>query len=92
MVGATQMSDSITQRIMRGREAEQRLKDEHLNEIFDNLIERWLGAIVSAKPNQQEEIIEAKRRIDAIAEVRRALKIQLDDGFIALTEQEREDV
>jgi len=82
---------TITQRVQRGREAEDRLKDELLNEIFDGLIEQWLGAIVSAKPNQRGEIYEAKRQIDAISAVRRELRIRMDDGYIAMQEHERDD-
>lgn len=79
---------TLSARIMAGREAEQRLNDEYLNQKFDLLIERWMRAIVSATPSQQDEVLEAKRQIDAIMDVRKALKIDFEDGQLAINEQE----
>ena len=73
---------------MAGREAEQRLNDPYLSEKFDILIERWMHGIITATPNQGDEILEAKRRIDAIMDVRKALKIEMEDGQLAQREQD----
>ena len=82
---------TLSARIMAGREAEQRLNDDYLNRKFDLLIERWMRAIISASPSQQDEVLEAKRQIDAVMDVRKALKIDFEDGQLAINEQEEND-
>ena len=79
---------TIAQRVLEGRESELRLKDEFLNNCFDHLVERWMKGIMSAPPAQQEQILEAKRQIDAITSVRKELKVLMDDGYIAQKESE----
>ena len=81
-------SKTITERIFAGREAELRLNDPYLNEKLEMLAEKWMRGIVSATPSQTEEVLEAKRRIDAITDLRKALKIELDDGELAKQEQD----
>lgn len=82
---------TLTERVLKGRQADQCLNDKVLNEAFDLAIERWLKAIIRAKPIENDAIIEAKRRIDAIQEVRATLKSWVDDGNLALAEQEDGD-
>jgi len=83
----TEFSD----RILRGREAAYRLGDETLNAALDDEIELWMRAIVKATPAQTDDVIEAKRQIDAVQNLRRRLKMWLEDGEAAAIEQEAED-
>lgn len=76
---------------MAGREAEQRLNDDYLNQKFDLMIERWMRAIIAATPNQKEEVFEAKRHLDAIMDIRKSMKIDFEDGQLAINEQEKTD-
>lgn len=76
---------------MAGREAEQRLNDDYLNRKFDLMIERWMRAIIAATPNQKEEVFEAKRHLDAIMDIRKSMKIDFEDGQLAINEQEETD-
>ena len=88
----TKVNDkTLSERILAGREAEQRLNDTHLNQKFDMLIERWMRAIITATPSQRDEVFEAKRQIDAVMDVRKALKIEFEDGLLAINEQEEDD-
>lgn len=84
------MSD-FSERIMQGREAEYRLKDETLNKALDAEIEMWMRAIIKATPSQIDEVIEAKRQIDSIQNLRRRLKMWLEDGEMAQAEQEEDE-
>lgn len=79
---------TISQRILDGREAENRLNDEFLNRCFDHLVEQWVRGIVTAAPSQKEEILEAKRQIDAVTSVRKQLRVLMEDGHIAQQEQD----
>lgn len=79
---------TLAERVLRGRQADQRLNDDVLNQAFDLAVERWLKAIIRATPAENDAIIEAKRRIDAIQEVRQTLKSWVDDGNLALEQQE----
>lgn len=80
----------FSERILRGRDANERLNDEVLNRAFDLVVEKWLRAIISATPSQSDEILEAKRRIDAVQEVRRTLKMWVEDGELAQAEQDED--
>lgn len=81
---------TLSERILQGREADQRLNDPTLNKALDFVIEKWMRAIVMATPAQSDEIIEAKRRIDAVQELRRTLKSWVEDGELAQAQQEEE--
>lgn len=80
----------FSERILLGREAEYRLNDEVLNKALDKIVEKWMRGIIAATPSQTDEIIEAKRRIDAVQELRRTLKTWVEDGEMALAEQEED--
>ena len=81
----------FSERILQGRDAPERLNDPVLNNAFDMMVERWMRAIITATPSQSEEIMEAKRRIDAIQEVRKTLKMWVEDGEIARSQQDEDD-
>ena len=81
----------FSERILRGREADDRLNDNVLNQALDLIVEKWMRAIVSATPAQTDEIIEAKRRIDAVQELRRTLKTWSEDGELAKAQQEEDE-
>jgi uncharacterized protein YfdQ (DUF2303 family) len=85
------LEKTLSERIMAGREAEQRLNDNYLNQKFDMLIERWMRAIIAATPNQKEEVFEAKRHLDAIMDIRKSMKVDFEDGQLAINEQEETD-
>jgi len=78
----------LSERILRGRDAEHRLNDEVLNQALDLVVEKWLRAIILATPSQADEILEAKRRIDAVQELRKTLKAWVEDGQMAQAEDE----
>jgi predicted RNA polymerase sigma factor len=82
---------TFSDRILKGRLAKDRLEDNILNEAFDFAVEKWMRAIISAAPAEDSEILEAKRRIDAIQEVRRTIKSWVDDGQLAQVQQEEEE-
>jgi len=79
---------TIAERILRGREAEVRFNDEHLNKVFDSLIEAEMAAIVSADKSNTDDILQSKMAIDVIVKVRKILKIQIEDAFLASQQQE----
>lgn len=80
----------FSERILRGRDANERLNDDVLNRAFDLVVEKWMRAIIGATPSQTDEILEAKRRIDAVQEVRRTLKMWVEDGELAQAEQDED--
>lgn len=82
---------TLSDRILRGRLAKDSFEDKILNEAFDFAIEKWMRAIISATPSEEGDILEAKRRIDAIQDVRRTLKSWVEDGQMALAQQEEEE-
>jgi len=84
------MSD-FAERILMGREAGYRLEDPVLNEALDKMVEKWMRGIVNAAPAQTDEIIEAKRRIDAVQELRSTLRAWVEDGEMALAQQEEDE-
>jgi len=84
------MSD-FSERILKGREAAYRLEDETLNAALDDEVELWMRAIMKATPAQTDQVIEAKRQIDAIQNLRRRLKMWLEDGEMAKAEQEEDE-
>lgn len=81
---------TLSERILRGRDAHYTLENQTLNSAFDLAVEKWMRAIINATPAQHDEILEAKRRIDAIQEVRRTLKSWVEDGELAQIEQDGE--
>lgn len=82
---------NLSERILKGRLAKDRFEDKILNEAFDFAVEKWIRAIISATPSEQEQILEAKRRIDAIQEVRRTIKTWVEDGELAQIQQQEEE-
>lgn len=82
---------TFSERILRGRYAGYQLQDQTLNQAFDLMVEKWMRAIISATPAQAEEILEAKRRIDAIQEVRKTLRSWVEDGELAQVQQDEEE-
>lgn len=83
--------NEFSERILKGRNAEKRLNDPVLNEAMDKIIEKWMRGIIAAPPSQYDEILEAKRRIDAVQELRSTLKMWVEDGQMALAQQEEEN-
>lgn len=77
---------TIAERILNGREAEARLKDEFLNGVFDSIVEDCLTGIVMA--DDADEAWTYKLEIDAIRRLRKRLQIAVDDGYKAEHEQE----
>ena len=81
---------TFSERILRGRNAKNTFENETLNQAFDTAAEKWMRAIRAA-PNQSDDILEAKRRIDAIQDVRATLKSWIEDGELAQIQQDEED-
>ena len=84
-------NESVFRTYTPGRDANERLNDEVLNRAFDLVVEKWMRAIIGATPSQSEEILEAKRRIDAVQEIRRTLKMWVEDGELAQAEQDEDE-
>lgn len=79
---------NIAERITRGRQAEYHLNDEYLNSVFDAVAEKYISAMISLDSSNIDGIMENKRRVDALYDLRREMKIHFDDGQIALHEEE----
>lgn len=78
----------LAERLFRGRAAEDRLKDEFLSECFEQVIINSFKDIIRAKTEQ--ETLKAKSHIDAVLDVKKQIKVWMDDGVIAQRDMENE--
>lgn len=81
---------TLSERIIRGREAEYHLRDDFLNQVFDHVVETLMRDIIHAPIADRDAVMVAKSEINGLMLVRRRIKSLLDDGELAKAQQETE--
>lgn len=81
-------SKTLSERIIAGREAEYRLKDDFLNQVFDNTVESLIGGIFRAPITDTDAVMLAKMELNGLMLVRRRIKALMEDGILAQAEQD----